>query len=169
MDAKKEDRGGEAMTLRAVGVVRSPYRTMDEAPFQGRFSEAESVIEIHEEYADGLKDAEASRYLIVLYWGHLADRGVLQTVTPWGPEVRGVFACRSNPIEFCVVELLRREGNRLTVRGLDAVDGSAVLDIKPYSSRIDSVPDADIGWFKEGSGPGRWPRGDGEGKPSRAD
>lgn len=168
MSANREDcGGGEAMTLRAVGVVRSSYRTMDKAPFQGRFSEEEAVIEICEEFADGLKDVEASRYLIVLYWGHLADRGVLQTVTPWGPEARGVFACRSpsrpNPIEFCMVKLLRREGNRLVVRGLDAVDGSAVLDIKPYISRIDSVSDADIGWFKEEDGPGRQPRRDGEG------
>jgi len=139
--------------LRPIGVIRSPYRSMDEAPFQGRFSEEEAELEIFEEYAEGLKDVEASRYLILLYWGHLADRSVLQTVTPWGPEVRGVFACRSpsrpNPVEFCVVELLRREGKRLVVRGLDAVDGSTVVDIKPYSARIDSVPDAVIGWFEE--------------------
>lgn len=155
---KDENGRGErgSMELVAIGVIRSPYRTMDEAPFQGRFSSEEAELEIYEDYADGLKDVEASRYLILLYWGHLADRGVLQTVTPWGPEVRGVFACRSpsrpNPVEFCVVELLRREGNRLVVRGLDAVDGSAIVDIKPYSARIDSIPDATIGWFEEGQG-----------------
>lgn len=155
---KDENGHGErgSMELVAIGVIRSPYRTMDEAPFQGRFSSEEAELEIYGDYADGLKDVEASRYLILLYWGHLADRGVLQTVTPWGPEVRGVFACRSpsrpNPVEFCVVELLRREGNRLVVRGLDAVDGSAIVDIKPYSARIDSIPDAAIGWFEEGRG-----------------
>ncbi|NPV58653.1 MAG: tRNA (N6-threonylcarbamoyladenosine(37)-N6)-methyltransferase TrmO [Actinobacteria bacterium] len=153
------------MELKAIGVIRSPYRTMDEAPFQGRFSNEEAELCIFEEYAEGLKDVEASRYLILLYWGHLADRSVLQTVTPWGPEVRGVFACRSpsrpNPVEFCVVELLERKGNRLRVRGMDAVDGSAIVDIKPYSARIDSVPGAGIGWFEEKDG--RWPpagRGD---------
>lgn len=152
---KNEKGHGECgnMELKAIGVIRSPYRTVDKAPFQGRFSEEEAELEIYEDYAGGLKDVEASRYLILLYWGHLADRSVLQTVTPWGPEVRGVFACRSpsrpNPVEFCVVELLRREGNRLVVRGLDAVDGSAVVDIKPYSARIDCVPDAVIGWFEE--------------------
>jgi tRNA-Thr(GGU) m(6)t(6)A37 methyltransferase TsaA len=143
----------EPMTLRAVGIIHSPYRGMGEAPFQGRFSQDKSVLEIYDEFEDCLKDVEVSNYLIVLYWAHLADRGVLQTVTPWGPEVRGVFACRSpsrpNPLQFCVVELLERDGNRLTVRGLDAVDGSYVLDIKPYSSRIDSVPDVSIGWFKD--------------------
>ncbi len=140
------------MILKPVGVAHTVYAGMEEAPFQGRFRDDEAVLEIYGEYADALKDVEASGHLIVLYWAHLADRQVLRTVTPWGPEVRGVFACRSpsrpNPINMCVVELVKREGNRLTVRGLDAVDGSALLDIKPYSSRIDSVPDASIGWFK---------------------
>lgn len=141
------------MVLKPIGVIRSPYRTLNEAPFQGRFSDKEAELEVYGEYSAGLKDVEASRYLILLYWGHLADRSVLQTVTPWGPEVRGVFSCRSpsrpNPVEFCVVELLRREGNRLVVRGLDAVDGSAIVDIKPYSAKIDSFPDAVIGWLEE--------------------
>jgi tRNA-Thr(GGU) m(6)t(6)A37 methyltransferase TsaA len=148
--AEKRD---EPMVLKPLGIIHSPYRTMDEAPFQGRFSERKAVLEIYEEFEDCLKDVEDSKYLIVLYWAHLADREVLQTVTPWGPEVHGVFACRSpsrpNPLQFCVVELLERDGKRLVVRGLDAVDGSYVLDIKPYSSRIDSIPDVHIGWFKD--------------------
>jgi len=146
----------ESMELKRLGIIHSPYKTMDEAPFQGRFSEKEAVIEIYDEFEDCLKDAESSNYLIVLYWGHLANRDVLQTVTPWGPEIRGVFACRSpsrpNPIEFCVVELLEKDGNRLRVRGLDAVDGSEILDIKPYSSSIDSIPYVHIGWFEDRDG-----------------
>lgn len=140
------------IVLKPIGYARTPYRDMDEAPFQGRFSDNWAVLEIADEYAEGLKDVEASGYLIVLYWAHLADRGILRTVTPWGPEIRGVFACRSparpNPISMCVVELVERDGSRLTVRGLDAVDGSAILDLKPYSSKIDCVPDANIGWYK---------------------
>lgn len=143
----------DARVLKPVGVIHSPYGNMDEAPFQGRFSEETAVLEIYEDYLDALKDVEASKWLIVLYWGHLANRDVLQTVTPWGPEVRGVFACRSpsrpNPVSFCVAELIERDGNRLTVRGVDAVDGSRIVDIKPYSSKIDSIPDARIGWFKD--------------------
>ena len=143
----------EPMVLKPVGVISSPYRTMDEAPFQGRFSEEKAVLEIYDEFEDCLEDVEVSEYLIVLYWAHLANREVMKTVTPWGPEIRGVFACRSpsrpNPLQFCVVELLERDRSRLTVRGLDAVDGSRVLDIKPYSSRIDSICDVRIGWFKD--------------------
>ena len=152
-DESSAEKRVEPMVLKPVGVIGSPYSAMNEAPFQGRFTEDESVIEVYDEFADALKDMETSRYLIVLYWAHLADRKTLQTVTPWGPEVRGVFACRSpsrpNPIQFCVVELLERDGSRLTVRGRDAVDGSYLLDIKPYSSRIDSIPDVHIGWFKD--------------------
>jgi tRNA-Thr(GGU) m(6)t(6)A37 methyltransferase TsaA len=143
----------DRMSLHTVGVAHTPYRTAGQAPFQGRFSDQAAVVEIGEEYSAALRDIEESSYLYVLYWAHLADRGVLQTVTPWGPEPRGVFACRSparpNPISLCVVELLERKGNRLTVRGLDALDGSAILDIKPYSASIDSVPGARIGWFQE--------------------
>jgi tRNA-Thr(GGU) m(6)t(6)A37 methyltransferase TsaA len=159
------EKGGgrtERISLEIVGVAHTPYQGRGQAPFQGRFSGETAVVEIHPEYSAALRDIEKSNFLYVLYWAHLADRGVLQTVTPWGPEPRGVFACRSparpNPISLCVVELLERKGNRLTVRGLDALDGSSVLDIKPYSATIDSVPNARIGWFEErrpGSGAAR--------------
>lgn len=148
-----EDTKDMEICLRPIGVIHSPYKEMDQAPFQGRMSPAESVVEVFEEYAGGLKDVEAASHLYILYWASRASRDVLQTVTPWGPEVRGVFACRSparpNPINLCVVELLRREGNQLTVRGLDALDGSPLLDIKPYSSHIDCVASARIAWFEE--------------------
>ena len=140
-------------TVRPIGVAHTTYQSMGDAPFQGRFSESEAVIDIYEDYAPGLKDVEAATHLIVLYWADAARRDVLQTVTPWGPELRGVFACRSpsrpNPILFCVVELVRKEGDRLLVRGLDAVDGSHILDIKPYSAQIDVVPEASLAWFDE--------------------
>lgn len=145
----KED--GEGFTVRPIGVAHTPYDDTHDAPRQGRMSDAEAVIEVREEYAPALKDVELASHLIVLYWAHMARRDVLQTVTPWGPETRGVFACRSpsrpNPISLCVVELVRREGDRLIVRGLDAADGSPVLDIKPYSAHIDGVPDAAISWL----------------------
>lgn len=155
---KEEKRGNRRessreIVLHPIGVVRTEYRDMNEAPFQGRFSLREGVLEIFDEYTDGLKDVDGCSWLIVIYWAHLADRDVLQTVTPWGPEVRGVFACRSpsrpNPLNVCMVELVRREGDRLVVRGLDAVDGSPLIDVKPYSSRIDAVEGAGMGWFRE--------------------
>lgn len=140
------------MELVPIGVVHSPYRDKSEAPFQGRFSEETAELEIYPEYAEGLKDIDKAEYLIVLYWCHQAQRDTLKTRTPFGPELRGVFACRSparpNPIAFCAVKLLKREGNRLLVQGIDAVDGSPLLDIKPYSSKIDSIENVRISWFR---------------------
>ncbi|WP_456477790.1 tRNA (N6-threonylcarbamoyladenosine(37)-N6)-methyltransferase TrmO [Geoglobus ahangari] len=140
-------------TLKPVGVVRSPYKDFSQAPYQGRFSDAVSEIEVFEQFSPALKDLETCTHLIVLYWLDRARRDVLVTRTPYGEEERGVFATRSphrpNPIGFCVVELLEVRGNVLRVRWLDALDGSPVVDIKPYSSDIDSVENAVIGWFRE--------------------
>lgn len=78
-------------------------------------------LEIYSDYVQGLKDIDGASHLIVLYWLHLAKRDVLQTKTPFGPDLRGVFACRSpsrpNPIAFCVAKLLHREENRLSAQG----------------------------------------------------
>jgi len=136
--------------LKPIGVIRSPFKRPGDAPHQGRLTRETSTLEVFGEFAAGLKDVEEATHLIVLYWCDRADRNVLQTRTPHGPEIRGVFACRSpsrpNPIAFCVAELLAREGNRLVVRGLDALDGSPLLDIKPYSGAVDAVPEARISW-----------------------
>lgn len=144
---------GHGLELVPVGVIHSSYRSPGEAPRQGRFADRVAEVEIYPQYAEGLKDLEQVTHLIVLYWCHLARRDVLQTRTPHGPEIRGVFACRSpsrpNPLAFCVAELVEVKGNRLVVRGLDAVDGSPLIDIKPYSADLDSFPGARIGWFKD--------------------
>ncbi|HHX86781.1 MAG TPA: tRNA (N6-threonylcarbamoyladenosine(37)-N6)-methyltransferase TrmO [Firmicutes bacterium] len=141
------------MGLIPIGVIRSPYRSPGDAPYQGRFSDQRVELEIYEDYVPGLKDIEHAPYLIVLYWLHLAGRDVLETKTPFGPEIRGVFACRSpsrpNPIAFCVARLLHREENRLLVQGVEAVDGSPLLDLKPYASDLDSIAGVQIGWFNK--------------------
>jgi tRNA-Thr(GGU) m(6)t(6)A37 methyltransferase TsaA len=153
--AGNQDPGGRKMTqeiaqLRQIGVVHSPYREKGEAPFQGRQRNEESTLEVYEAYAPALLDIEQCSHLFVLYWQDRADRTFLQTRTPWGPEVHGVFATRSpnrpNPIGLCVVELLERRGCFLRVRGMDALDGSPLIDIKSYSSPVDSVPNSKIGW-----------------------
>ncbi|MEM3357082.1 MAG: tRNA (N6-threonylcarbamoyladenosine(37)-N6)-methyltransferase TrmO [Candidatus Bathyarchaeia archaeon] len=114
--------------------------------------EQEAKVRIFPEYCAGLKGIENFSHLIVLYWIHLRDnekerRTLL--VFPRRHAVKietGVFACRSpsrpNPIGLCVVELLRVEDCILTIRGLDALEESPVIDIKPYIPKIDSVQDA---------------------------
>lgn len=146
------ERGVGPIILHPIGIIHSPYKISGEAPRQGRFSEHLMELEIYEEYGDGLKDIEKATHLIVLHWLHLAGRDLLQVRTPHSKKVRGVFACRSpvrpNPIAFNIARLLHRNGNRLSVQGLDALDGSPLLDLKPYSSDLDSIPGVNIGWLK---------------------
>jgi tRNA-Thr(GGU) m(6)t(6)A37 methyltransferase TsaA len=142
-----------SIELVPIGIIHSPYQSPDDAPNQGRFSDQQVELEIYSDYVQGLKDIDGASHLIVLYWLHLAKRDVFQTKTPFGPDLRGVFACRSpsrpNPIAFCVAKLLHREDNRLFVQGIEAVDGSPLLDLKPYSSDLDSFTGVKIGWFKQ--------------------
>lgn len=141
------------MEIEPIGVVHSPYRDESQAPHQGRFSGDVCEIEIFSEFEDGLKDVETCTHLIVLYWLDRARRNTLLVVPPHDTREHGVFATRSphrpNPIGFAVVELLERIGRTLKVRGLDALDGTPVVDIKPYSSAIDSIGNARIRWFEE--------------------
>ena len=143
----------EIGNLRQIGVVHSPYGEPKDAPFQGKHANDESTLEVFESYEPALLDTDRCSHLIVLYWQDRADRNVLQSCTPWGPEVHGVFATRSpnrpNPIGLCMVELLGRDGPFLKVRGMDALEGSPLIDVKPYSSEVDSVQDAIIGWHDE--------------------
>ena len=127
-----------------------------EVRFIGYVREAgeESKIEILNEFRDGLTGIEEFSHLIILYWMHMRDSEEERRTLLVYPRrhavnvLKGVFACRSpsrpNPIGLCVVELLRAEGNMLTVRGLDAFENSPIIDIKPYLPRNDSIPDARV-------------------------
>ena len=125
------------MQLQEIGIVHNAYKNLTDSPRQGRMSEEVSEIEIHPNYADGLLKIEQNRYLIVLYWAHLAKRDILKTIPPAAKEIHGVFASRSpgrpNPLSLCIAELIEHNGRTLRVKGLDALDGSAVIDIKPYT------------------------------------
>jgi tRNA-Thr(GGU) m(6)t(6)A37 methyltransferase TsaA len=114
--------------------------------------EQEAQVRVLPEFCAGLKGIADFSHIIILYWMHLRDseeeRQTL-VVFPRKHAVnveKGVFACRSpsrpNPVGFCVVELLKVEKCLLTVRGLDAVEGSPIIDIKPYLPRADLIPDA---------------------------
>jgi len=126
-----------------IGTIHSPFHTREGTPRQGRFSDALVTLEILPEFTEGLQDVEQQPHLIVLYWLDRSNRTALKAIPPHTGIEHGVFATRSpdrpNPIGICIVELVRREGNQLFVRGLDALDGTPLLDIKPYSAAIDSV------------------------------
>jgi tRNA-Thr(GGU) m(6)t(6)A37 methyltransferase TsaA len=134
----------DPMELVPIGVIHSPYQERGQAPRQGRLSENIITLEIHPQFAAALEGIARCSHLVVLYWGDRANRETLQSRTPFSQVPVGVFSSRSpnrpNPIAFCVAELVRTEGSRLIVRGVDALDGSPLLDIKAYAPTIDSIP-----------------------------
>lgn len=128
---------GSPMDLVPIGMIHSPYLKRGDAPRQGRLSDREAVIEVFPPYADGLQDVEFHPHLIVLYWLDRSSRDTLKATPPGTGITHGVFATRSpdrpNPLGFAVADPVKREGLQLVVRGLDALDGTPLLDIKPYS------------------------------------
>jgi tRNA-Thr(GGU) m(6)t(6)A37 methyltransferase TsaA len=146
----------ESMTLRPIGVVRNGRTALGTEGW----AELESCIEVLPKQAAGLAGIEGFSHLIVLTWLHRTpprDRAAVALAheDESGTQEIGVFAlrvpARPNPIGVSVVPLVRREGATLVVRGLDVVDGTPVLDLKPYLPRYDSVPEASLpGWAEPG-------------------
>lgn len=144
-------------TLQSIGFIRSPYTQSSSIPKGlGAKHDAEGMIELLREFEPGLKDIEGFSHLFVLWVFDRADGSSL-IATPPSDESRphGVFATRSprrpNPIGLTVVELLGRDGPLLRVRGVDMLDRTPVLDIKPYLS---SIPTEKLrrGWLAEAEG-----------------
>lgn len=127
---------------RAIGHVRSPYtRTSDIPKGLGAKHDAEGTIEILPEFAAGLADVEGFSHLFILWvFDRCTDFDLIATPPADDGRPHGVFATRSprrpNPIGLTVVELLHRDGAQLRVRGVDMLDGTPILDIKPYLSSI---------------------------------
>jgi len=139
--------------LRPIGIIHSPYKTRKNAPPQGcQRPEVVSEIEVFNEYSEGLKDIEGFSHLHVLYWLHKSEAYQLKITTPWDTELHGLFTTRSpnrpNPIGYSIVQLVGRHENLLRVRGLDALEGTLLLDIKPYVEGIDEVENARAGWLE---------------------
>jgi tRNA-Thr(GGU) m(6)t(6)A37 methyltransferase TsaA len=139
------------MQLKPIGIIHSPYKDRKESPPQGR--EEICWIEIFDQYAKGLKDIDGFSHLILFYWLHQSKHFDLLVKTPWDSEPHGVFATRSpnrpNALGFSIVELIERDGNKLKVKGLDALEGTPLIDIKPYLPEIDSKTNVRVGWVKE--------------------
>jgi tRNA-Thr(GGU) m(6)t(6)A37 methyltransferase TsaA len=140
-------------TMEPIGYVRSPYTESGQIPKGlGAEHKAEGVLELLPQFEEGLQDIEGFSHLYVLWIFDRADGYDLIAHPPAdNSQPHGVFATRSprrpNSIGLSTVELLRREGNKLIVRGVDMLDGSPILDLKPYLS---SVPSGDLrrGWLE---------------------
>ena len=137
--------------MHPIGFVHSPFSETSQVPRGlGAKHDEEGVLEILPEFATGLQDIDGFSHLYVLWVFDRSDNYELVGRPPCDTSAHGVFATRSprrpNPIGLTVVQLVSREGNRLDVRGVDMVDGTPILDVKPYLS---SVPESQLkrGWL----------------------
>lgn len=140
------------MTITPIGIIHSPFTDIKNMPIQpAGAADVEGTVVIDEEYTAGLNDLDSFSHIYLLYHFHKTTRTAL-TVKPFFDTVeRGVFATRAplrpNHIGMSIVRLVKREKNVLTVRGCDILDGTPLLDIKPYAPQFDCYPDATSGWI----------------------
>jgi tRNA-Thr(GGU) m(6)t(6)A37 methyltransferase TsaA len=142
--------------LKPIGIIHSPFKKKEDiepkkyADSRG-FDSVHGELEIFKEYEEGLKDVEGFSHLVVLFSFHKSKGYKLHTKPLLGSILRGVFATRSpnrpNPIGMTVVNLIERNRNRLKVSGVDMIEGTPILDIKPYTSRDQKSP-IKLGWLK---------------------
>lgn len=140
------------ISMQPIGFIRSDYTSKSQIPKgPGATHTAEGFIEIAKELEEGLTDIEGFSHIFVIWVFDRSEGFELMATPPTDTRAHGVFATRAprrpNPIGLTVVQLLGRESNRLRVRGLDMLDGTPVLDIKPY---LTSVPAEDLkrGWLE---------------------
>jgi tRNA-Thr(GGU) m(6)t(6)A37 methyltransferase TsaA len=136
-----------------IGIIHSPFREKEGMPLQSVRSQEAGILEVFREYELGLQDIEGFTHLIILYYFHREpETGLLVQSCLEESVHHGVFATRSpkrpNHIGISTVELIGREGNLLRVSGIDVLDGTPLLDIKPYVPRIDDRAEARSGWLQ---------------------
>jgi len=139
------------LKLKPIGVIHSPYHA-GQVPYQGCGREEIGEVEVFEQFAEGLKDIEGFSHIVLIYWFHKSRGYSLMVRTPWDTKPHGLFTTRS-PNRPCslglsVVRLVAREGNTLKVKDLDAIDGTPLLDIKPYVPTVDEKSDIKVGWLE---------------------
>jgi tRNA-Thr(GGU) m(6)t(6)A37 methyltransferase TsaA len=139
------------LKLKPIGVIHSPYHA-GQVPYQGCGREEIGEVEVFEQFAEGLKDIEGFSHIVLIYWFHKSRGYSLMVRTPWDTTPHGLFTTRSPnrpcPLGLSVVRLVARKGNTLKVKDLDAIDGTPLLDIKPYVPTVDEKSDIKVGWLE---------------------
>lgn len=148
----------EPIVMHSIGVIHTPFKESAETPIQSSRSSAKGEIEVFSDFIEGLDGVEDFSHLILLYVWHLAPKAEELKVKPFLDDHKyGVFAtrypCRPNPIGISVVQLLEREGNRLKIQGVDMLNETPLLDIKPYVPEFDIHPAERIGWYSRRANP----------------
>ena len=137
----------------AIGLIHSPFKTIEGTPIQpSRAKNARGTVELFAEYAAGLRDLDGFSHIILVYHLH-KSRPYRLTVMPFlDTQPRGLFSTRApnrpNPIGLSVVKLIKIDGNVLSVEGVDMLDQTPLLDIKPYVGEFDRRDDIRLGWLE---------------------
>ncbi len=142
----------DAIKYHPIGIITSPYKENFGVPRQAVGSPKEKgTIIIFDEFSEGLSDLEEFSHIVVIFHLHRVKQSALTAYPPWDGKEHGVFATRSpyrpNPIGISVVRLERIESNILHISGIDMVDGSPVLDIKPYIPELNPTENIKLGWL----------------------
>jgi tRNA-Thr(GGU) m(6)t(6)A37 methyltransferase TsaA len=142
------------VTLTPIGVIRSPHDTAAGTPIQPAYAgDVEGQVIVDEKYEEALADLEGFERAWLIYFFDRAGAYCPRVVPYRDTREHGLFAtrspCRPNPIGLSVVRLIVRERNVLTVAGIDVLDGTPLLDIKPYAPEFDAHPDSGAGWLDE--------------------
>jgi tRNA-Thr(GGU) m(6)t(6)A37 methyltransferase TsaA len=137
-------------SLYFIGQIRTPWTDRENCPKNARESDALCTLEIAPRWAAALDGVESCSHIVVLYWMDRSRRDLVVQVPRHYGVGRGTFALRSparpNPIAMSVVRLIKVDGARLSVAGIDCLDKTPLLDIKPYFASADAVADAVVGW-----------------------
>ena len=138
------------ITLTSIGVIHSPFTDSSQAPIQSSRSTTVGSVEVFPQFVAGLRDLEEFSHIFLLYLIDCSQGYNLQVKPFLDDREHGVFAtrypCRPNPIGLSIVHLLRVEGNHLDIEGVDMLDGSPLLDIKPYIPEFDIRKNVQTGW-----------------------
>lgn len=141
------------ISIEPIGVIKTSFESGIWVPIQSSKSDIIGEVIIEEEFIDGLDSLELFSHVILVYWFHRASPMKLKVIPYLDKKERGLFSTRSpsrpNPIGISIVELLEIKDNRLIFRGADMLDGSPLIDIKPFVPEFDCRTDANSGWLRE--------------------
>jgi tRNA (adenine37-N6)-methyltransferase len=139
--------------VKPIGVIRTPFKSSEDTPIQSSNSDARGYVEVAIEYFDALKSLDGFSHIILVYWFHRAKPPKMRMKPFLDTEEHGLFSIRApsrpNPIGISTVKLLKVEGIRLDIEGVDILDGTPLLDIKPFVPEFDNRSQATSGWLSK--------------------
>jgi tRNA-Thr(GGU) m(6)t(6)A37 methyltransferase TsaA len=145
----------QVFEIKSIGNIRTPFKSSKDTPIQSSKSDVLGYVEVSEEFGDGLKSLDGFSHIILLYWFHKAKVPKMRLKPYLDTESHGLFAIRApsrpNPIGISIVKLLSIEGTRLNIEGVDMLDETPLLDIKPFVPEFDNRPLATSGWLGKSS------------------